>query len=157
MERREEKKVRELHALRGDTHHTPHTHHTHTPHTTHHTHTTHTHHITHTHTYHTPHTTPTHHTPHTHTTHTHTTHHTPHIHARILSLLLPDTPPKPTAAKGRKGRGKEKGTILLTALEQEMLEWALHGFLPTGPSGLKPTPGESNMSYTVLHCVTPCN
>ena len=141
MERREEKKVRELHALRGDTHHTPHT--------THHTHT---HYVSHTHTPHT-----TRHTPHTHTphiTHTRTTRHTPHIHAHILSLLLSDTPPKPTAAKGRKGRGKEKGTILLTALEQEMLEWALHGFLPTGPSGLKPTPGESNMSYSVTLCNT---
>ena len=70
--------------------------------------------------------------------------------AYIISLL-PDAPPKPTAAKGRKGRGKEKGTILLTALEQEMLVWALNGFLPAGPSGLKPTPGESN---TVTLCNT---
>ena len=81
--------------------------------------------------------------PHTHITHiTHITHMQTTI-AYIISLL-PDAPPKPTAAKGRKGRGKEKGTILLTALEQEMLVWALNGFLPTGPSGLKPTPGESN-------------
>ena len=75
--------------------------------------------------------------------------HTTIAYMYIISLF-PDAPPKPTAAKGRKGRGKEKGTILLTALEQEMLVWALNGFLPTGPSGLKPTPGESNMQCSTV-------
>ena len=103
-------------------------------HTTHHTHTSHTH---------------TSHTPHTHLTHTCTLAHMQTTIAYIISLF-PDPPPKPTAAKGRKGRGKEKGTILLTALEQEMLVWALNGFLPTGPSGLKPTPGESNMQCNTV-------
>ena len=42
--------------------------------------------------------------------------------------------------RGRRGRGRgERGAILLTSLEQEMLLWALGGFLPTGPEGLKPT------------------
>lgn len=45
-------------------------------------------------------------------------------------------------SRGRKGRsGRERGTILLNALEQEMVEWALKGFLPAGPEGLRPSPG----------------
>ena len=58
----------------------------------------------------------------------------------------PDQPVsnKPAARsgwRGRKGRGKgDRGSILLTSLEQEMLEWAMGGFLPVGPEGLKPSP-----------------
>ena len=55
---------------------------------------------------------------------------------------------KPESAKparggwrGRKGRGRgDRVAILLTSLEQEMLQWALNGFLPVGPEGLKPSP-----------------
>ena len=46
------------------------------------------------------------------------------------------------------GRG-DKGSILLNSLEQEMLQWALYGFLPTGPDGLKPTSG-------LFHVWWPC-
>ena len=42
--------------------------------------------------------------------------------------------------KRRAGRG-EKGSILINALEKEMLFWAIHGFLPKGPAGLIPTSG----------------
>ena len=43
--------------------------------------------------------------------------------------------------RGRRGRGRgDRGAILLTSLEQEMLLWALGGFLPVGPEGLKPSP-----------------
>ena len=35
-----------------------------------------------------------------------------------------------------KRRGKERGTIYLTGVEKELLEWAMNGFLPTGPQGL---------------------
>ena len=43
--------------------------------------------------------------------------------------------------RGRRGRGRgDRGAILLTSLEQEMLVWALGGFLPVGPDGLKPLP-----------------
>ena len=47
----------------------------------------------------------------------------------------------PTESRGgQKTRGrKEKGTILLTSLEQEMIDWAMNGFLPAGPAGLLPT------------------
>ena len=44
--------------------------------------------------------------------------------------------------KGKRGRGgRERGAVVLTALEQEMLDWALDGFQPVGPEGLQPTPG----------------
>ena len=53
-------------------------------------------------------------------------------------------PTKPTGRggwRGRRGRGRgDRGAILLTSLEQEMLLWALGGFLPVGPEGLKPSP-----------------
>ena len=43
--------------------------------------------------------------------------------------------------RGRRGRGRgDRGAILLTSLEQEMLLWALGGFQPVGPEGLKPSP-----------------
>ena len=43
--------------------------------------------------------------------------------------------------RGRRGRGRgDRGAILLTSLEQEMVEWALGGFQPVGPEGLKPLP-----------------
>ena len=49
-------------------------------------------------------------------------------------------PPSRGSWRGRRGRGRgERGAILLTSLEQEMLLWALGGFLPAGPEGLKPT------------------
>ena len=42
--------------------------------------------------------------------------------------------------RSRRGRGKgDRGAILLTSLEQEMLDWALGGFLPAGPEGLRPS------------------
>ena len=42
--------------------------------------------------------------------------------------------------RSRRGRGKgDRGSILLTSLEQEMLLWALGGFQPIGPEGLKPS------------------
>lgn len=42
--------------------------------------------------------------------------------------------------RSRRGRGKgDRGAILLTSLEQEMLLWALGGFQPAGPDGLKPS------------------
>ncbi len=54
-----------------------------------------------------------------------------------------------TSAKGKpRGRGKrgrakgEKMAIRLTALEQEMIEWAYGGFLPGGKEGLLPAPEE---------------
>ena len=43
--------------------------------------------------------------------------------------------------KERKGRGKERGVIYITGAEKELLEWALGGFLPSGPAGLKPKEG----------------
>ena len=43
--------------------------------------------------------------------------------------------------KDRKGRNRERGVIYITGAEKELLEWALGGFLPTGPSGLKPREG----------------
>jgi hypothetical protein len=53
-------------------------------------------------------------------------------------------PTKPTGRggwRGRRGRGRgDRGAILLTSLEQEMLLWALGGFQPVGPEGLKPSP-----------------
>ena len=49
-----------------------------------------------------------------------------------------------SAPGGKRGRSRrERGMVLLTALEQEMVEWAMKGFLPTGPDGLRPTPGDS--------------
>lgn len=42
---------------------------------------------------------------------------------------------------GKERRVKERGTIYITGAEKELLEWALGGFLPTGPSGLKPKEG----------------
>ena len=43
--------------------------------------------------------------------------------------------------RGRRGRGRgDRGAILLTSLEQEMLLWALGGVQPVGPEGLKPSP-----------------
>ena len=49
-------------------------------------------------------------------------------------------PPSRGSWRGRRGRGRgDRGAILLTSLEQEMLLWALGGFLPAGPEGLKPT------------------
>ena len=49
-------------------------------------------------------------------------------------------PPSRGSWRGRRGRGRgDRGAILLTSLEQEMLLWALGGFLPVGPEGLKPT------------------
>ena len=43
--------------------------------------------------------------------------------------------------KERKAKGKERGGIVLTGFEKELLEWAFGGFLPTGPEGLKPKEG----------------
>ena len=43
--------------------------------------------------------------------------------------------------RSRKAKGRERGVVLLTALEQEMIDWALGGFLPMGAEGLKPKPG----------------
>lgn len=46
--------------------------------------------------------------------------------------------------RGRRGKGgKERGAILLTALEQEMVDWAVGGFQPSGPQGIQPLPGMS--------------
>ena len=51
------------------------------------------------------------------------------------------TKPVRSGWRGRRGRGRgDRGAILLTSLEQEMLLWALGGFLPAGPEGLKPSP-----------------
>ena len=44
-----------------------------------------------------------------------------------------------------KRRGKERGTIYLTGVEKELLEWAMNGFLPTGPQGFKPRPGKGSV------------
>ncbi len=45
--------------------------------------------------------------------------------------------------RGKRGRAKgEKMAIRLTALEQEMIEWAYGGFLPGGKEGLLPAPEE---------------
>ena len=38
-------------------------------------------------------------------------------------------------------KGRKTGLILLTGIEKDLLEWALGGFLPTGPDGFKPRPG----------------
>ena len=51
---------------------------------------------------------------------------------------------KPAGGGGKRRRRRlagGRGDILLNSLEQEMLQWALHGFQPAGPDGLKPTPG----------------
>lgn len=45
--------------------------------------------------------------------------------------------------------------VLLTALEQEMIEWALKGFPPMGPDGLKPTPGELMRDVGMRHVQVP--
>lgn len=56
---------------------------------------------------------------------------------------------KGVAAKnGRKGRNR--GEILLTSYEQEMVEWALKGFLPSGPSGFLPTPADKMQQVEVV-------
>ena len=51
------------------------------------------------------------------------------------------TPGYKEEGKERKGRGRERGVIYITGAEKELLEWALGGFLPTGPAGLKPREG----------------
>ncbi len=44
--------------------------------------------------------------------------------------------------RGKKGKGgRDRGTIVLTALEQEMVDWAFGGFQPIGPQGIQPTLG----------------
>ena len=43
--------------------------------------------------------------------------------------------------KGRRVRYKERGSTAITGAEKELLEWAVNGFLPTGPTGLKPKSG----------------
>ena len=43
---------------------------------------------------------------------------------------------KARGGRGKKGRGK--GFIRLTSLEQEMIEWSCGGFLPAGRDGLRP-------------------
>ena len=43
--------------------------------------------------------------------------------------------------KRRKAKRGDKGRILLTSLEHEMLCWAQNGFLPAGPMGLVPKSG----------------
>ena len=54
--------------------------------------------------------------------------------------------------RGRRGRGRgDRGAILLTSLEQEMLLWALGGFLPAGPEGLKPSPEHQVSLEMQLH------
>ena len=54
--------------------------------------------------------------------------------------------------RGRRGRGRgDRGAILLTSLEQEMLLWALGGFLPIGPEGLKPSPEHQVSVEMQLH------
>ena len=53
--------------------------------------------------------------------------------------------------RGRRGRGRgDRGAILLTSLEQEMLLWALGGFLPVGPEGLKPSPEHQVCKVTII-------
>ena len=55
--------------------------------------------------------------------------------------------------KGGGGKRRKKrlaGDILLTSLEQEILQWALHGFQPAGPEGLKPTSGNTHCMYLSL-------
>ena len=53
--------------------------------------------------------------------------------------------------RGRRGRGRgDRGAILLTSLEQEMLLWALGGFLPVGPEGLKPSPEHQVSKVTII-------
>lgn len=54
------------------------------------------------------------------------------------SLFTPITP----ELYGDKGKIKVKsGQFLLSASEKYLLEWALMGFLPTGPEGFNPRPG----------------
>ena len=48
-----------------------------------------------------------------------------------------DDDAKPKGAK----RGNGRGQIHITNVEKDLLEWALNGFLPTGPAGFKAKPG----------------
>lgn len=53
--------------------------------------------------------------------------------------------------RGRRGRGRgDKMGIRLTALEQEMIEWAQNGFLPGGKEGLQPATEEREMHVQVV-------
>ena len=68
----------------------------------------------------------------------------PHLGSLLPSLTGVSKPSENKAGgkrrRRRAGRG-DKGGILLNSLEQEMLHWAQHGFLPAGPDGLTPTAG----------------
>ena len=64
----------------------------------------------------------------------------------LCSGVVAEQQPKPVGSRRRKrqvggGRG-DKGRVLLNSLENEMLQWALHGFQPAGPAGLEPTAGQ---------------
>ena len=49
----------------------------------------------------------------------------------------------------RRGKlGRERGSVMMTALEQEVVEWALGGFQPAGIEGLQPSPGTYKGSAT---------
>ena len=40
-----------------------------------------------------------------------------------------------------KRKGNKRGTVCLGGEEKELLQWALNSFLPSGPEGFKPKPG----------------
>ena len=60
----------------------------------------------------------------------------------FVAIEQEEDDPKEKPRKERKAKGKERGGIVLSGAEKELLEWALGGFLPTGPDGLKPKEGE---------------
>ena len=48
-------------------------------------------------------------------------------------------PPKRKKRKALRRNLREKNLVYLTQLEKEMIDWALDGFQPFGPSSFQPT------------------
>ena len=46
----------------------------------------------------------------------------------------------------KNNRARERGVVHITGMEKDLLQWALNRFLPSGPKGFKPRPG-NNLIY----------
>ena len=75
----------------------------------------------------------------------------PNLHQEesgIFTQIESDQESDSSPANGvkEKGGGRAKrtktGQFLLSLMEKDLLQWALTGFLPTGPDGFRPRPGK---------------
>ncbi len=54
------------------------------------------------------------------------------------------------ATNNSKRKGNKRGMVCLGGEEKELLQWALNSFLPSGPEGFKPKPGNVNACVVVI-------